>query len=57
MLASAYIALATFVRDEDANYVAGLYGETDKERVREIFDRVIREMDELEKEIREFKSF
>jgi hypothetical protein len=54
MLAGAYISLATFIPDEDAEYVSVLHGEPNQERVREIFSKVISEMDKLRKDMEGF---
>jgi hypothetical protein len=51
MLAASYISLATFIQDEDFEYINGLHGEPDQERVKEIFSRVIAEMDKLRKDM------
>lgn len=57
LLTASYISLASFVADEDADYVAGLYGKTNKRKVKRIFNKVIREMNALEKEMRNFDTF
>ncbi len=47
LLSNAYISLATFVPDEDFEYVNDLHGEPDQEKVKEIFGKVLAEMDKL----------
>ncbi len=54
MLAGAYVSLATFVSDEDFEYVNGLHGEPDQEKVKEVFGKVLVEMDKLRKDIEGF---
>ena len=54
LLAGAYISLATFVPDEDFEYVNDLHGEPDKENIQEIFGKVTAEMDKLRKDMEGF---
>lgn len=54
LLAASYISLATFVSDEDFEYINGFHGEPDKERVKEVFDKVLVEMDKLRKDMEGF---
>ena len=54
LIAVSYISLGTFVPDEDFEYVNGLHGEGDKEKIKEIFDKVIAEMDKLRKDMEGF---
>ena len=56
-LCAAYISLASFIPDEDADYLLGLHGEQKKKRSIKIMMRVLKEMDKLEREIREFDPF
>lgn len=57
VLYASYISLASFIPDEDVEYLLGLRGEPDKERSAEIMARLMKEMDELEREIRDFDPF
>lgn len=54
LLAASYISLATFVPDDDFEYINSLHGEPDKEQVRQVFDRVLAEMDKLRKDMESF---
>lgn len=56
-LCGAYIALSSYVPDEDADYIAGLYGKPEGRRVRRIFKKMLKEMRRLTREIREFDPF
>ena len=56
-LCGAYIALSSYVSDEDADYIAGLYGEPQGLRVKSIFRKMLKETRQLTKEIREFDPF
>lgn len=56
-LCGAYIALSSYIPDEDADYVAGLRGKPSGRRLKRIFRNVLREMKSLENEIREFDPF
>jgi len=51
-LAQAYISLATFIDDDEVDYIQDNLG---TEKSKEIAHRVIREIDELTAEMREFK--
>ena len=57
LLCASYISLASFIPDEDAEYLLGLHGEQKKKRSIKIMMRMMKEMDRLEKEIREFDPF
>jgi len=57
LLCASYISLASFIPDEDAEYLLGLHGEQKKKRSIKIMMRMLKEMDKLEKEIREFDPF
>ena len=57
LLVAAYISLASFVTDEDADYVAGLYGKVTKKKVRRVYAKVIYEIKKLEAEIKSFDPF
>lgn len=52
-----YIALASYIPDEDADYIAGLYGEPKGRRVKRISRKMLKEIQRLTKEIREFDPF
>ncbi len=54
MLAVSYISLATFVPDDDFEYINGFHGEPAKEQVKRILERVIAEMDKLHKDMEGF---
>lgn len=51
-LAGAYISLATFIDDDEVDYMQDNLG---TEKSKEIARRVIREIDELTAEMKEFK--
>lgn len=57
LLCASYISLASFIPDEDAEYLLGLRGEPTKKRPRKIMARMIAEMERLEREIRAFDPF
>ena len=57
VLCASYISLASFIADEDAEYLLGLHGEQKGKRPIKIMVRMLKEMDRLEKEIREFDPF
>ncbi|HUC88916.1 MAG TPA: hypothetical protein VMR49_02700 [Candidatus Paceibacterota bacterium] len=57
LLCASYISLASFIPDEDAEYLIGLHGEQKKKRSIKIMMRMMKEMDKLEKEIRNFDPF
>jgi len=57
LLCVSYISLASFIPDEDAEYLLGLHGEQKKKRSIKIMMRMLKEMDMLEKEIRNFNPF
>jgi hypothetical protein len=57
MLTASYISLASFVPDEDADYVAGLHGEQNETRLLRIFRKVLKETNKLEKEMKNFDPF
>lgn len=57
VLCASYISLASFIPDEDAEYLLGLHGEQKGKRSIKIMMRMLKEMDKLEKEIREFDPF
>ncbi|MCU0660177.1 MAG: hypothetical protein MUD00_00990 [Candidatus Pacebacteria bacterium] len=54
LLYAAYISLASFIPDEDVDYMLGLYGRRTQKRSARIVARVMKEMEVLEKEIRKF---
>lgn len=56
-LCASYISLASFIPDEDAEYLLGLHGEQKKKRSIKIMMRMLKEMDELEREMRDFDPF
>ena len=57
LLCASYISLASFIPDDDAEYLLGLHGEQKKKRSIKIMLRMLKEMDKLEKEIRGFDPF
>lgn len=57
LLCASYISLASFIPDEDAEYLLGLHGKQKKKRSVKIMMRMLKEMDKLEKEIRAFDPF
>ena len=57
LLCASYISLASFLPDEDAEYLLGLHGEQKKKRSIKIMMKMLKEMDKLEKEIRNFDPF
>ena len=57
VLCASYISLASFIPDEEVDYMLGLLGERNKTLSRKIVTRIIHDMDKLEKEIREFDPF
>jgi len=57
LLCASYISLASFLPDEDAEYLLGLHGEQKKKRSIKILMRMMKEMDKFEKEIRNFDPF
>ena len=57
VLCASYISLASFIPDEEVDYMLGLLGERSKKWSRKIATRMIHDMDKLEKEIREFDPF
>ena len=57
VLCASYISLASFIPDEDVEYLLGLRGEQKGKKPIKIMIRMIKEMDKLEKEIREFDPF
>ena len=57
VLCASYISLASFIPDEDVEYLLGLHGEQRGKKPIKIMMRMIREIDKLEKEIREFDPF
>lgn len=57
LLCASYISLASFIPDDDADYVAGLHGDPNARRVRRIFKKMLKDMRRLEREIRSFDPF
>lgn len=57
VLCASYISLASFISDEEVDYMLGLFGERNMKRSRKIVTRMIHDMNRLEKEIREFDPF
>ena len=56
-LCGMYIALSSYVPDEDADYIAELYGKPEGRRVRRIFKKMLKDMRRLTREIKEFDPF
>jgi hypothetical protein len=53
-----YISLATFIHDDDADFLLEDHDTAKKrKRKRQIFRRVLKDMELLEKELREFDPF
>ncbi len=58
LLASAYISLASFVSDENVDFLIESFQSKDKKEVKKkskLYKKVIKEMESLKKEMREFQ--
>lgn len=55
LLAGAYISLASFIDDDLVDFLENADEETNKEKIKKIYIDVIENMDQLRKEIKEFK--
>lgn len=55
-LVGAYISLASFIDDDLVDFLESDDSSFDKEKVKKIYTNVIDEMDQLRKEIEEFKT-